>query len=101
MASYGYARVSTLDQNLTVQRQASRAAGCGVIRPEKASGSRRDKRTELQVLLDFVHLGRHPHRPSRAPQMPPDHPPGFCMLSLTWPRADGVRAGAHRRRFFS
>jgi hypothetical protein len=32
MASYGYARVSTLDQNLTVQRQASRAAGCGVTR---------------------------------------------------------------------
>jgi len=52
MASYGYARVSTLDQDLTVQRQALRAAGCGVIRAEKASGSRRDGRTELQVLLD-------------------------------------------------
>src|SRR6202048_3589151 len=57
MASYGYARVSPLDQNLTVQRQAWRAAGCGVIRAEKASGSRRDGRTELQVLLDFVQPG--------------------------------------------
>jgi DNA invertase Pin-like site-specific DNA recombinase len=57
MASYGYARVSTLDQDLTVQRQALRAAGCGVIRAEKASGSRRDGRTELQVLLDFVQRG--------------------------------------------
>jgi DNA invertase Pin-like site-specific DNA recombinase len=57
MASYGYARVPTLDQNLTVQRQASRMAGCGVIRAEKASGSRRDRRTELQVLLDFVQPG--------------------------------------------
>ena len=57
MTSYGYARVSTLDQDLTVQRQALRAAGCSVIRAEKASGSRRDGRTELQVLLDFVQPG--------------------------------------------
>ncbi len=57
MAAYAYARVSTLDQDLTVQRQALRAAGCGVIRAEKASGSRRDGRTELQVLLDFVQPG--------------------------------------------
>jgi DNA invertase Pin-like site-specific DNA recombinase len=57
MASYGYARVSTIDQDLTVQRQALRAAGCSVIRAEKASGSHRDGRTELQVLLDFVQPG--------------------------------------------
>jgi DNA invertase Pin-like site-specific DNA recombinase len=57
MAAYGYARVSTLDQDLTVQRQALRAAGCSVIRAEKASGNRRDGRTELQVLLDFVQRG--------------------------------------------
>jgi DNA invertase Pin-like site-specific DNA recombinase len=57
MAAYGYARISTLDQDLTVQRQALRAAGCRVIRAEKASGSRRDGRTELQVLLDFVQPG--------------------------------------------
>ena len=57
MASYGYARVSTLDQDLTVQRQALRAAGCSLVRAEKASGSRRDGRTELQVLLDFVQSG--------------------------------------------
>jgi DNA invertase Pin-like site-specific DNA recombinase len=57
MAAYGYARVSTLDQDLTVQRQALRAAGCSVIRADKASGSRRDGRTELQVLLDFLQRG--------------------------------------------
>ena len=57
MTSYGYARVSTLDQDLTVQRQALRAAGCSVIRAEKASGSRRDGRIEQQVLLDFVQPG--------------------------------------------
>ena len=69
MPTYGYARVSTLDQDLGIQRAALRAAGCGVVRAEKASGSRRDGRTELQVLLDFVHpedtLGGHAHRPAR------------------------------------
>ena len=57
MPSYGYARVSTIDQDLRLQRAALKAAGCDVIRAEKASGSRRDGRTELQVLLDFVHPG--------------------------------------------
>jgi hypothetical protein len=41
MALYGYARVSTLDQNLGIQRAALEAAGCDVIRAEKASGTRR------------------------------------------------------------
>src|SRR6195952_3566555 len=57
MPIYGYARVSTLDQDLTIQRAALKAAGCGVVRAEKASGSRRDGRTELQVLLDFLRPG--------------------------------------------
>jgi hypothetical protein len=34
-----------------------RAAGCEVIRAETASGTRRDGRTELQVLLDFLRAG--------------------------------------------
>ena len=57
MPLYGYARVSTLDQDLTIQQAALKAAGCDVIRAEKASGTRRDGRSELQVLLDFVHAG--------------------------------------------
>ena len=57
MAQYGYARVSTLDQNLGIQRAALKAAGCDVIRAEKASATRRDGRTELQVLLDFLRPG--------------------------------------------
>lgn len=57
MAAYGYARVSSLDQDLTIQQQALRAAGCRVIRAEKISGARRNGRTELQVLLDFVQPG--------------------------------------------
>src|SRR4051795_13472863 len=57
MPLYGYARVSTLDQDLAIQHAALKAAGCEVIRAEKASGMRRDGRNELQVLLDFVHAG--------------------------------------------
>ncbi len=49
--------MSTLDQDLSLQRAALKAAGCGVVRAEKASGTRRDGRTELQVLLDFVQPG--------------------------------------------
>ena len=57
MPFYGYARVSTIDQDLGVQRAALKAAGCDVIRAEKASGARRDGRSELQVLLDFLRRG--------------------------------------------
>ena len=48
MPIYGYARVSTLDQDLGIQRTALKAVGCKVIRAEKASGTRRNGRTELQ-----------------------------------------------------
>lgn len=54
---YGYARVSTTDQDLTVQREALKAAGCTVIRQEKASATSRKGRTELQTLLDFIREG--------------------------------------------
>ncbi len=57
MPTYGYARVSTLDQDLTLQQTTLKAAGCSVVRAETASGSRRDGRTELQVLLDFLQPG--------------------------------------------
>ena len=45
------------ESDLRLQRTALKAAGCDVIRAEKASGSRRDGRTELKVLLDFVQPG--------------------------------------------
>ncbi len=49
--------MSTLDQDLTIQRVALKAAGCGVVRAERASYSRRASRTKPQVLLDFVQPG--------------------------------------------
>lgn len=57
MALFGYARVSTTDQNLGIQEAALRAAGCQTIRSEKKSGSGREARSELQVLLDFLRDG--------------------------------------------
>ncbi|MCC8456225.1 DNA invertase [Photorhabdus luminescens] len=57
MALYGYARVSTSDQDLTLQTQTLRAAGCEIIRSEKASGSSRTGRSELQLLLEFLRPG--------------------------------------------
>ena len=50
----GYARVSTTDQDLTVQRQALKGAGVATVFEEKASGTKRDGRTELQKVLGVL-----------------------------------------------
>src|SRR5689334_9360664 len=47
----GYARVSTDDQDLRLQRAALRQAGCRRVYEEKISGARRD-RPQLARLLD-------------------------------------------------
>ena len=57
MAIYGYARVSTEDQDLTIQEDKLKAAGCDLIRSEKATGTTTEGRTELQTLLDFLRPG--------------------------------------------
>jgi DNA invertase Pin-like site-specific DNA recombinase len=57
MAIYGYARVSTNDQDLTIQREALAAAGAEIVRSEKVSGTTMDGRQELKNLLDFIRSG--------------------------------------------
>jgi DNA invertase Pin-like site-specific DNA recombinase len=52
----GYARVSTDDQDLTLQRTALKDAGCRRLYEEKASGAKRD-RPQLARLLDQVREG--------------------------------------------
>src|SRR5215469_11054995 len=57
MTVIGYARVSTTDQDLSVQEAALRAAGCEVIRSEKRSGTTTQGREELRTVLDFLRKG--------------------------------------------
>ena len=57
MTAIGYARVSTTDQDLSIQLKALKAAGCDVIRQEHASGTSTAGRAELRTVLDFIRKG--------------------------------------------
>ena len=54
---YGYARVSTIDQDLSIQNAALTAAGCELVRAEKVSGTSRAGRDELELLMQFMREG--------------------------------------------
>jgi DNA invertase Pin-like site-specific DNA recombinase len=52
----GYARVSTQDQNLDLQNDALKAAGCEKIYTDKMSGAKTD-RPGLEKILGFIRKG--------------------------------------------
>jgi DNA invertase Pin-like site-specific DNA recombinase len=54
--NFGYARVSTQDQNLDLQKDALTKAGCETIYEERASGSKAE-RPELQEMLKRLQRG--------------------------------------------
>jgi DNA invertase Pin-like site-specific DNA recombinase len=56
MAVYGYARVSTRDQDLAAQRAELMAAGCAKVFEEKVSGAKTD-RAELAKVLRRLEAG--------------------------------------------
>jgi DNA invertase Pin-like site-specific DNA recombinase len=56
MAKVGYARVSTDGQDVALQVDALKVAGCDRIFTETASGAQRD-RPELTRALDYMRMG--------------------------------------------
>jgi len=56
LANVGYARVSTLDQDLSLQLDALAAAGCDKVFEDYAAGARAD-REGLQAALEYVRDG--------------------------------------------
>ena len=56
-AKIGYARTSTVEQNLDAQIAALKAAGCSMVRTEQKSGASLKGRSELKTILDFIHPG--------------------------------------------
>ena len=63
----GYARVSTDDQHLDLQRDALQQAGCSVIYEEAASG-KSAARPELEQCRKALRAGDPPHAPVRVAQ---------------------------------
>lgn len=53
----GYARVSSNDQDLTIQRSALQRAGCNIVLEEKISGTKRDNREKLDLALKILSPG--------------------------------------------
>jgi DNA invertase Pin-like site-specific DNA recombinase len=54
---YGYARVSTTDQDLSIQHAALEAEGCITVFSEKMSGTSMTGREQLRLLLNVVQEG--------------------------------------------
>ena len=53
----GYARCSSVDQNLDVQLETLKKVGCEKIYKEKVSGTSTQGRDELKECLDYVREG--------------------------------------------
>ncbi len=53
----GYARVSSADQDLSLQKAALEGDGCGIVFEEKASGTKRDGRDQLRLALKVLSEG--------------------------------------------
>jgi len=54
MSLVGYARVSTTDQDLSIQLELLRAAGCKKVFSEKISGAQKKGRTKLEDCLEYL-----------------------------------------------
>lgn len=57
MSLVGYARVSTSDQDLSIQLEILKSAGCQKIFSEKKSGSQTSGRSKLETCLEYLREG--------------------------------------------
>lgn len=57
MAKFGYARVSSSGQDLSLQVESLKSYGCDTVRQEKVSGISTNGRDELNLLLEFLREG--------------------------------------------
>ncbi|SDY29594.1 recombinase family protein [Citreimonas salinaria] len=57
MAKIGYARVSTTDQDLSIQQDRLKREGCDLVRSEMISGASRAGRSELATIIEFLRPG--------------------------------------------
>lgn len=57
MMVIGYAQMSSIGPDLSMQKHALRAAGCSVIRAERSSGTTLASQKQLQAVLEFLHHG--------------------------------------------
>lgn len=57
MTKYGYARVSSIGQNLTAQINQLTEVGCATIYKEKVSGRKKENREQFNLLLDLIEEG--------------------------------------------
>ena len=57
MANVGYARVSTVEQDLTMQLDALKQADCGEIFSGKQSGASKQNEEKLNELLSYIRKG--------------------------------------------
>ena len=53
----GYARVSTEDQKLTIQKAALDEDGCAIVFEEKRTGAKRNDREQLELALKVLTKG--------------------------------------------
>jgi len=54
---YGYARVSSVGQNLTAQIRQLEEVGCDLVFKEKVSGRKKEEREQFNILLETVQKG--------------------------------------------
>jgi len=93
MARIGYARVSSIDQDLDIQVTKLKSEGCEIVRSEKISGGSREGRVELETVIQFLRPGDE-LVVARLDRFPPGRTEVAC-LDGNWRDARTVHLSEH------